>query len=340
VNIQQTIIDGLRQRLYHHQYIVLPEFGGFVLKPRPAHFSSSGMQLLPPSKTVTFNSQLRQNDGILTAWLQKKAGCSADEAYAHLKDFAGYCSGVLQNRRRLSLPGIGFFHLDFENNICFEPLADHNFLASSFGLTPLSLLQETTIQTTKSRRPVFEDRQANTTISRRSATSRARAAVLPAILTAFAGVLILLLISVSDFRGELRAALSGGGTANNYAPFKYAPLVLDRPEPAPALVSDANGIAVVTLGDANIRVDVGLPEYKSELQSGYEIILGCFSVPSNAKKMVRQLGRKEINARISKHTHRGMAVVTYGAFENKKDAQLVLATVQKVIPEAWIKGSD
>src|SRR6478609_428978 len=129
----------MKEQLFSNNYLVLPGFGGFVLKSRASHFSASGGSLLPPSKTVSFNSQLKQNDGIMALWLQNKLNCTAKEALAHLAEFAEFCTGVLSAKRRLTLEGLGFFFIDFENNICFEPQQDANFLGESFGLAPISL---------------------------------------------------------------------------------------------------------------------------------------------------------------------------------------------------------
>src|SRR5437868_7519242 len=139
MNVQQTIIKGIKEQLFRNDYLVLPNFGGFVLKSSPSRFSASGGLLIPPTKTVTFNVQLKQNDGILAIWLQNTLGCTSNEALAHLKDFSEFCSGILNAKRRLTLEGIGFFYLDFENNVCFEPQQDSNFLTRSFGLTPVSI---------------------------------------------------------------------------------------------------------------------------------------------------------------------------------------------------------
>ena len=54
--------------------------------------------------------------------------------------FSDYFTSVLSARRRLSIDNIGFFYLDFENNILFEPQPDTNFLTNSFGLSSISLI--------------------------------------------------------------------------------------------------------------------------------------------------------------------------------------------------------
>ena len=139
MNIHQHIIEGIKEQLFLNDYLVLPNFGGFVLKSKPTSYGLSSQMLMPPTKTVGFNIQLKQNDGILNNWLQEKLKCSKQEATQHLLDFANFCNSVLQSKRRLSLSGIGFFYLDFENNIGFEPSQDVNFNTQSFGLSAIQL---------------------------------------------------------------------------------------------------------------------------------------------------------------------------------------------------------
>lgn len=335
MNIQQTIIEGLKGQLSLHDYIVLPGFGGFVLRHRPAHFGAGGNALFPPSKTVTFNAQLKQNDGIMASWLCEHTGCIPAQATAHLNDFSGYCHGVLSGHRRLTLPGIGFFYLDFEDNLCFDPQSDQNFLAASFGLQPLQLTGTKQVPT---RKTVFEDRKITTTVSRRKTGSeRLRRAALPAALFLFTAMFTVMLVSVSEFRGELRAALGGTSGAGTYQPAGYSPLKLSAPSPSQPLVADANGIARLTLAGREVPVKVEVPGRSVETK--YQIILGCFEVPSNARKMVRQMKRQQIDARISPVKHRGMMVVTAGSYSEREQAMADLPAVRRVIPAAWIRST-
>ena len=339
MSIQQTIIEGLKLQLTLHDYIVLPGFGGFVLKHRSAHFNAGGTGLFPPSKSVTFNAQLRQNDGILATWLCKKTGCNAAEAEKNLADFSGYCLGVLGGHRRLSLPGIGFFYLDFENNLCFDPQADQNFLAESFGLQPVITGG---VKREPSRKSVFEDRKIVPATRPGTARERMRRAALPAMLFLFTAMFTVMIVSVSEFRGELRAALGGSGSQGAYRAANYPGISLKTlPAPRP-LVTDANGIARLSIGKADLPVKVGNSEtgYAAgkNVSSRYQIILGCFAVPSNARKLVRQLEKENIVAHISPVRHRGMLVVVAGAYADRNAALADLPAVRKTIPAAWIKS--
>jgi nucleoid DNA-binding protein len=324
VNVQQVIIEGLRQQLYHHQFIVLPGFGGFVLKTRPAFFSATGLQLHPPSK----------NDGILTSWLQKKQGISAAQAFDHLTEFASYCRGVLEHRRRLTLPGIGFFHLDLENNLGFEPQPDQNFLATSFGLTAINLPADQDQHIVPLRKAVFEDRRITLTTQRTGVRKKLQAALTPLLLLGTITVLLLLLVSVTNFRGELRAALAGMSTESRYNAHSYQELSLVTPDTLKtAMIPGSGGISYVRLGRWSLPVKATVAEAR------YQIVLGCFAKRSNATKLIRQLRRHNISAHISEVPHRGMAVVCYGAYTDKVSALNDLGAVQAVVPQAWIKGN-
>jgi hypothetical protein len=60
MNVQNHIIKGIKELLYSNNYLVIPNFGGFVLKQSSSHFSNSTGILNPPSKIVSFNKQLKQ----------------------------------------------------------------------------------------------------------------------------------------------------------------------------------------------------------------------------------------------------------------------------------------
>jgi hypothetical protein len=354
VNIQQTIISGIREQLFLHDYLVLPGFGGFVLKSTAAHFSHGAGALLPPAKTLSFNSQLKQNDGILASWLQQKLNCTAPEAMSHIDAFSEYCGSVLQARRRLSLPGIGFFYLDFENNTCFEPQADVNFLASSFGLGPVQLKQLEITEPVKRRSPQFTDRvSASPAPERNKPIRNLRKVMAPLSLIVLTCFLALLIIMVLPVTGELRASFFTTAENSSYTPVPCPPLELKPAVHSSAsLVADASGIATLELAE-NLRLKVRLNETKSlapankksriKRKAGdgrFDIVLGCFGKHGNAQKLVRRLLADNISAEIIGMNARGLHVVSGGSFQEREAALTRLEELKRIIPEAWIKRAD
>lgn len=356
MSVQQTIIKGIKSQLFLNNYLVLPGFGGFVLKSTPSHFSASGGMLIPPSKTVSFNAQLKQNDGILAIWLQNTLGCTANEALTHLTEFSEFCAGILNAKRRLSLEAIGFFYLDFENNICFEPQQDSNFLNSSFGLTPLSVkpIEEELVRETK-REPEFIDRTLHASEPQPQFVPVKRSYrrfISPAILSlVFVSLMVLLTIN-SKINGEMQSSVFGENSGSAYQPIGYSELAITtNTKKQTAYVADANGIATLNLeGSKKLPVkvlDTGLPSSgtsssDSEFNgvSKYEIVLGCFTVLKNAQRMVKKISGRDIRVAISGKNAKGMYVVSNGSFKTKEQAMDQLQQLQSDFPNAWIKKGE
>jgi hypothetical protein len=356
VNVHQTILKGIKEQLFLNDYLVLPDFGGFVLKKSPAHFSSSGTLILPPSKSVSFNVQLKQNDGLFVQWLQAELKCEAKDALAHLHDFAGYCKSLLQNRGRLTIEDIGFFYLDFENNICFEPQQQTNFLTSSFGLTPVSF-KELEIEIPVKQETAFVDRKPDTIETIKAEEIKKRRNYRKMATLAISGAVIfsalVVLVSNNKISGKLKASFLGTETKTVYTPVTYSDIKLtDLSTNKKDYVADANGIAAIELDNKTIAVKAMEVEavttkvakhtshYSSKINfsnKNFEVVLGCFSVLNNAHKMVKKLNDNDVKAAVSGQNEKGLYVVSGGGFDTKDEAIAQLNELKAAFPNAWIK---
>lgn len=360
MNVQQIIIKGIKEQLFFNNYLVLPNFGGFVLKSNPTHFSSSGTVLMPPSKTLSFNSQLKQNDGVLAIWLQNNLKCTSSEALSNLNEFADYCKSILNTRRRLSIEGVGFFYLDFENNTCFEPQLDTNFLADSFGLKPISLVEISETATEFKKELVLEDRIGNEVVNIQTEIKKQRnyrRVIAPLALLVAIFSLLALLVTNTKITGELKSAIYGSSETGSYSPLNYQPLtLLNTTKENTGYIADANGIATLELDNKTIAVkaiennsstafvknslDNSTHKIFKHNRHNFEVVLGCFSVYDNAKRMLKKLKRQNINAVISEQNARGMFVVSNGDFGTKEEAIAKLEAISNVCPNAWVKKPE
>lgn len=346
MSVQVSIIRGIGELLHKQDFIVLPDFGGFVLKANPARFSEGGKQLLPPGKTVSFNAHLKQNDGVLNTFLQKELGCDLDTANKHLKEFAGYCSMVLQAKRRISLEGIGFFYLDFEGNTCFEPQRDLNYLPESFGLQALALqaLPETTEVPLREKALVFEDRPAVSS-AKRVSRFKIKATLVSGLILLLLATVLLLLVSERKMTGQLQAALGIPSSSTSYVSVPYPALKIQSPTAlANKYIVDANGIALVQLNEQKaIAVIVDATKYSvADLSNAgnYEIVFGCFEKASNAKRLISKLKGFGFKARVSEHLHKGMQVVCSAKYVSREDATNALEKIRANQPHAWLRASN
>lgn len=353
MNVQQIIIKGIKEQLFFNNYLVLPNFGGFVLRSNPSHFSSTGGGLMPPSKTLSFNAQLKQNDGILVLWLQNQLKCTSSEALSNLNEFADYCKSVLSTRKRLSIEGVGFFYLDFENNTCFEPQLDTNFLADSFGLTQVSLIEITETVTEVKKELVLEDRIGNDAIITEIKKQRNyRRVVAPLALLVAIFSILALIVTNTKISGQLKSTIFGSNETAIYSPLTYPELTLaETKKTTSEYVTDANGIApleiendkvlAVKVFETNTNSSPVIEHSTHKLfkhnSHNFEVVLGCFSVLDNAKRMLKKLKRQNINAVISEQNAKGMYVVSNGDFETKEDAMARLEKIDSLCPNAWVK---
>jgi len=359
MNIQAKITDGIKQLLQTHDYVVIPNFGGFVAQVHFSRFLEENNVLLPPGKIVSFNRQLKQNDGVLIQWLKAELNSSFDNATQQVIDFSNYCSEVLSARRRLNLEGLGFFYLDFENNICFEPKTDEHYHSESFGLSAvvlneLSVIKETIKQTE------FIDRKAE--VSPATSSKQTKRYLKPLAYIAFGGSILFFalsaLIQLNKNNGPLFAGIFNKSENAVYKPIHYPELSLQHATfNIKSYLVNADNISFIELNNKvlAVKMEEEIPNailkttkknstFKAPKSTGkignYQIVLGCFSLEDNAHKMVEKLRRQNISAEITGLNARGMHIVACPGFDNREEAVQFLQGIKDVHPSAWIKARD
>lgn len=355
--VQKHIINGISELLYTHDYVVVPGFGGFVSRPQNAHYSLNRETLFPPSKSILFNVQLKQNDGILANWLKDKVNCDFATASKHLEEFALHCKMLLDTKRRLEFENLGLFYLDFESNICFEPKVDVNFLIDSFGLSSITLKEIEVVEEPVITKTVIEtkDRFVKAEASDKLPVKRnykriaAIAVAIPVI-----GLAMLFAISQMKSYNNSFAGVFGGGSTAQYSPVSYNSMFTELEAAAPTTyVVDANGYAGITLfEDKHVAVNISAVSTESHtistnavckpvnMAGKFQVVMGCFSVEQNARKLIKKLASQNVAAAISGTNAKGMFVVSCGTFDNKNNAVQLLQSIKAEHPSAWIMSRD
>jgi hypothetical protein len=281
--------------------------------------------------------------------------CSPAEALTHIRDFSEYCQSILNARRRFTLDGIGFFYLDFENNIRFEPQPDSNFQAESYGLMPVAAIP---IETEKniSRNEDFRDRtseMAYVKLHPNKQKRNYRKIVISGLAIMFAFAMLFLLVSKNSFKGELYASLFNYTSKATYQPLDYSDLnLLPLNTQKESFVTDANGIGFIEL-DATKSIPVKvvestvfktntvkIPLNKVAATGKFKIVLGAFEIYENALKHAKNLSHQGTLAGISGKNAKGMYIVSHGRFMNKEEAAAQLKVLKSEFPNAWIFSGE
>ncbi len=347
----KNISTYISELLYQHDCVIVPGFGGFVARHVAAAIQNSGNVISPPSKTVLFNKNLQNNDGLLANYIMEKHFLSYTEANHRINEFSRYCSGNLYHNKRLELENIGVLYLDQEKNVQFEPELNVNYLISSFGLSPLFAQTLFSVEAPKSfTEPVFKDRLAPVSEKIEKKKNYKRIA---ALLIGSQVVIASLLLSFwsKPLNNTAWANLNPFGVAEKgkYAPKTYKENKAFVPYMQDELQADANGLAqlkvnekvehtlMVRLEEVNLTTK---PERRAEplivASEPYQLVLGCFAMQENALKHIKKLQSKNIPAGINGKNNKGLFVVSGGTFANKDEAREALLRLRETYPHAWL----
>ncbi|MDZ4664720.1 MAG: SPOR domain-containing protein [Bacteroidota bacterium] len=356
MNVHAQIVEGIKTLLHQQEYVVIPNFGGFVTQ---LHFSKYLVEkniLTPPGKVISFNKQLCQNDGVLAFWIQKELQITPEIALKHITEFSDYCEQVLRTKRRLNLENLGFFYLDLENNICFEPKNDSNYLLDSFGLSPV-ILNELSDIVVEKKETAFVDRTIET--AKQELQIKRKRNLKPIAYIALGGSILFFslaaLVTINKSEGPLLSGIFNSNVVRTYKPVAYSELVLEKTDAeTKSYVPNSEGIAVLDItSEKAIAVSVNenitasnevkhnvVKAHNYKYSGKFQIVLGCFNEKNNANKMVSKLKRDNVNAGISGINNKGMHIVSCAGFNSKDSAQAFLQDIKGNFPNAWIKSEN
>lgn len=129
-----TVILSL---LHEHDCVIVPGLGAFLTRRTASTFDARRGLMLPPSKEVAFNADIRRSDGLLADGVARADGVDYTEAMRRVEEFAAdalrrVAAGEVVLLPRLgSLSGVG-------GRVVFEAVPGLNVLVDSYGLAPVA----------------------------------------------------------------------------------------------------------------------------------------------------------------------------------------------------------
>lgn len=151
-----TIEQLIGDLLLRHNCVIIPSFGGFVARNVSAKVDFTKGLMLPPGKSLLFNRQLINNDGLLLNELAQNNKISFDQANELVRSKVNSWNEVLKTGGRIELDRIGLLYLDAEKNVCFEQDRFFNMLLEAYGLVKIQFLTEEDVKIVENK-PITED---------------------------------------------------------------------------------------------------------------------------------------------------------------------------------------
>jgi cell division septation protein DedD len=322
----------IKDLLYSNDCVVLPGLGGFIAKYKGASLNTSLHTIYPPQKTIGFNPQIKENDGLLVSALCALNNCSYSEGKAELDAWVKEQSNTLLRGEKLSWKGIGILFQDRLGKIQFIPDSKGNFSVESFGLEKIILVPV--------EREVQEPAAAEVSVLEKRAAQGSnwiwKAAAVLALPILGVGIFALShKIETTDWQ---YASFKLLGTKSRIA--QYTP---STNRDIPTYTVEEDFIVPEPVASASVTSTTKV-ENTEEIKvedthhlAKYEIIVGAFSVPQNAKRMVAELKKKGFNARLS--GKKGNLQLVSAASDSNYEAmiQMLDKIKSEVNPSAWLK---
>jgi nucleoid DNA-binding protein/cell division protein FtsN len=129
----------IHELLLENEIVIIPGFGAFVSEYKPAEISEDSNEIKPPSKTVLFNQQIRNNDGLLVGYVAETKRISHYDALKRIEKEREEILYKLDSGEEVELSELGTLFYTSENTIAFKAIQDENMLLDSFGLEATSI---------------------------------------------------------------------------------------------------------------------------------------------------------------------------------------------------------
>ena len=302
--------------LFRYNCVVVPGFGAFLSHEKAASHHEKTNTFYPPTKLISFNAQLEVGDGILVSHIAACLLKSYEDTLLLLQYEVKKWKHALENGEALDLEGLGVLSFSKEGKISFNPLHSANYLAASFGLSPVKAIPAAS--------NIKEEISAiSEPIVFRLETENKNKSYNRLILKYAAAGLI--------------------GVSSLLSAYKSYDLHLENKTIA---LEEAQEVVSKKIQEATFfgnnplafsPLEISLPK-KEIAQPSFFIIAGAFRAPENASKKIAALKEKGFeNASYLGANRWGLHQVSYGAFVSENEARVFLLEVQKNhAKDAWL----
>ena len=288
----------ISELLLEHDCVTVPGLGSFLGNFKSAHYDLENEKFYPPSKQISFNSQIKANDGLLAKFISEKSGLNYDDS---LKEIHQEVLKITLNLKKESvlLKDIGELNLNKEENIVFNPLQTKNFLKDSFGLSPI-FIKELTQENSLNKKEIVLKPKVRSKFYQ-------TAAVWACLIFGASSIYY----NVNNDLLEQKLAYEQDLRQESFSKVQKA-------------VFDLGSLPSLTI---NVKRQA----------SQFYVIAGAFRITKNAENLVSSLKMKGYDSRILPLNEKGLTPVAFEGFSQRKAAITSLREIQaKENKNAWI----
>lgn len=306
MNIQPYIA----QLLYRYQCVTVPGFGAFLTEIQSAQWVESANSFFPPKKLISFNANLKNNDGLLANHIAQSEKTSYEYAVSAIQYEVLTWKKALEANGMFTIKNIGDICLNADGNLVFTPADQANYLSSSFGLT--------SFVSPAVKREIFEQKMEaleETKVITLDTEERAGNSYLKYAAIFILGLSLTASVGYSVYQNQITSETVLVETA-------VQKQVQNKIQEATFFIK--NPLPAVTL---SIK----------ENKMSYHVVAGAFREEKNAQKIFERLSKLGYKAKRIAPNKYGLFPVLYGSYSTIGEAEKAKKEIQeKDNPEAWL----
>ena len=309
--------------------VIIPGFGGFLLRRHAAVHNPRQCAFRPARKEIVFNPTLTYDDGLLAESYMEHYGMDFNEAQQAIRHDVSALQTTLADDGRLTLEGIGAFRRTDDGTLLFDPASDATsaYAIGSYGL-PLFYMPPLTPE---SAAPAFAA-PATSPAAAPPVHTQPPHAVRERIPTALrvvgqtaavAAAAVALYFSIST---PVREVDNTSYTAG-FVPSELLHDLSEKEQPTPPRPQDeASGKVSEKATGKNVEVTI------------YSIVIGSFNDSASARKLISELPSEDRKHAQVVTNNAGRVRVLVGGYQDRKAAAAALAQwrQRQKFQSAWL----
>ncbi len=312
--VTMNIESYISQLLYRYQCVTVPGFGAFLTEIQSAQLIESSHSFFPPKKVISFNSHLKNNDGLLANHIAQAEKTSYEYAVSAIQYEVFNWKKALQENGLFSIKNVGNFSLNADANLVFTPSDQTNYLTNSFGLSAFVspvVKREIFEQKIESLEENIEENEVIEFLPERRRASvylkYAAVFILGLGITGAVGYPV-----YQDYIAQETIIVEKSVQKQVQNKIQEATFFIENPIPAVTLTV-------------------------KESKMSYHIMAGAFRDERNAEKVFKKLSDQGYKARRIPQNKYGLYPVLYGSYATFAEAEKAKQEIRNTInPDAWI----
>jgi len=303
--------------------VSVPGFGAFLCEWQSAQVLVGQNSFIPPKKVISFNSHIKNNDGLLANHIALQEKISYENALNKIQTQVVFWLEKLENKENLVLENIGEIFSNSEHNFVFKPNTAINYLTDSFGLAGFNSPEIARAnQITSEVEPIVE---APVSIDN---TVEDETPVIP-------------LNGKNRTKNWMKyaAAVAIFASAGTYGYKMYFDYTIEQQtsiveKTVQEKINQKLQEATFVIPNPINAVDLTLEKTHTEK---YHVVAGAYRSKQNAIKAMNDLISKGFEAHLLTENKYGLIPVAFGSFSNLNEAQNLKTEIKaKDSVEAWL----